>query len=490
MLPSRGVLRSLPSARATSSISSQSISRSPRRLGDGRNFGTSLRGSSAPWSLRTSKMGGIAGSVALGGSLQTRRAISLWNKPDQAPSAQTAATPSQSAAAVQPPVAEPAVQPPPVAEPAVQPPVDQPAPVAAPVSHEPTPDSTFPDAIPDLDAASILDLPETIGYLKNLGLDFGWGPSSVMQWCLEHIHVYTGMPWWASITATAVLLRLVLLKPMIKAQTTAAKMQQLQQQPQYLETRQALLKATSEGDSAAMANVRRDLALLNKQAGVNPIAGLWGLLQVPFGYGMFRVLNGAAGIPVPGFETGGFLWLADLSIPDPLYILPIAGPISMFLMLKMGSKYATPQAKAQQKLMMYILGPITLIFTMYLPAAVQWYFLVTGALGVGQNWLLNRPSFRRRMNMPIVAPAPAPTLAGSVASYQAPRRGQHNVTASSASTAPAKSTFETAVEGLRQTMHSAKGGMGNYAEAEKEKKRAAALKEYEERRSSKKGRRH
>ncbi|GJC93090.1 yidC/oxa1 family membrane protein insertase [Colletotrichum higginsianum] len=177
-----------------------------------------------------------------------------------------------------------------------------PEPVLADASAAATPSTS----LPDLDAAALLDLPEQIGFLKTLGLDFGWGPSSVMQWSFEHLHVYSGMPWWASIAVTAVLLRLVMFKPLLKSQDTAARMQKLQQDPRYEEIRTGLQESMARGDSAAMTELRRDLSMMNKRAGVNPLNGLWGLLQIPFGYGMFRVLNGASSIPSPAWRQAAF----------------------------------------------------------------------------------------------------------------------------------------------------------------------------------------
>ncbi|KAK2006219.1 YidC/Oxa1 family membrane protein insertase [Colletotrichum eremochloae] len=470
MLPSRGVLRSLPSVRATSSISSKSISRSPRRLGDGRQFGTSLRSSGAPWTaLRpvNSRLGGLAGTVAVAGSLETRRALSLWNsKPAPAPTpAAPAEPPVQAANSVE------AASPWPSSNPSPEPALAQDAAAAV------TPSTS----IPDLDAAALLDLPEQIGFLKTLGLDFGWGPSSVMQWAFEHVHVYSGLPWWGSIAATAILLRLVMFKPLLMAQDTSARMQKLQQDPKYLEVRTGLQEAMSRGDSAGMAELRRDLSMLNKRAGVNPLNGLWGLLQIPFGYGMFRVLNGAASIPVPGMETGGFLWVTDLTVSDPFFLLPIAGPFAMFAMVKLGARYATPQAKAQQKLLMYILGPLSVIFTAYLPAGVQWYFFVAGAIGVVQNWLFTKPGFRNLFGLMPLPTAPAPattaaTVAPSGLAYQAPR-------VAPAQTAAQDGSISGVINSLKQTVHDAKGGAGNYMEANRSKEEAKHAKKYAERRS-------
>ncbi|KAK1574637.1 60Kd inner membrane protein-domain-containing protein [Colletotrichum navitas] len=467
MLPSRGVLRSLPSVRATSSISSQSMSRSPRRLGDGRQFGTSLRSSGAPWTaLRpaNSRLGsGLAGTIAIGGSLETRRALSLWySKPEPAPAetTPTSAAPAQTSVESAAAATDDAFASAPVPEPVL--------------ADAVTPSSS----IPELDAAALLDLPEQIGFLKTLGLDFGWGPSSVMQWVFEHIHVYSGLPWWASIAATGILLRLVMFKPLLRAQDTSARMQKLHQDPKYEEVRKGLQEAMSRGDSAAMTELRRDLSVMNKNAGVNPLNGLWGLLQIPFGYGMFRVLNGAAAIPVPGMETGGFLWFSDLTVADPLFLLPIAGPIAMFAMVKLGSRYATPQAKAQQKLMMYILGPISVIFTAFLPAGVQWYFFVAGAVGVFQNWLFNMAGFRKFFGlMPLSAPAAATittAAANSGPTYQPPR--------GAAKTSAQDGSISGIINSLKQTVHDAKGGAGNYMEANRAKDEAQHAKKYAERR--------
>ncbi|KAL0943335.1 YidC/Oxa1 family membrane protein insertase [Colletotrichum truncatum] len=453
MLPSRGVLRSLPSARATSSISSQAISRAPRRLGNGRQFSTSLRSGAAPWTALRTANSRLAGSMAIGGSLETRRAISLWNKNPNPESTASASAPPQSpvlSQQVEPAAFDSAAA---AAAPSSVPPPAEP--IAAVADAAPSASS-----IPEIDAASLLDLPEQIGYLKTLGLDFGWGPSSVMQWALEHVHVYSGLPWWGSIAATAILLRLALLKPLLKSQETTARLQILQRDPKYEELKNASLEATTRGDSKAMMEYRRDLAMMNRAAGVNPLNALWGFLQIPFGYGMFRVLNGACSIPVPGLENGGFLWVTDLSVPDPLYILPILGPLTMFAMMRTAGANATAQQKAQQKLMMWILGPISVGVTLYLPGAVQWYFFVSGAIGVVQNYLLTLPSFRRN---------PAFNTIPATGTYQAPRAGSND-----------DGSIKGVFANVQQTIHKAKGGAGNYVEEARKREEAKTAEKFQE----------
>ncbi|KAG9616535.1 hypothetical protein KCU64_g23255, partial [Aureobasidium melanogenum] len=78
------------------------------------------------------------------------------------------------------------------------------------------------------DATDYANLPERLGFLKDLGLDYGYGPTSVIEWSLEHVHVLSGMPWWASIAATAFLYRLALVPMFMKASENGAKMRAMQ----------------------------------------------------------------------------------------------------------------------------------------------------------------------------------------------------------------------------------------------------------------------
>jgi YidC/Oxa1 family membrane protein insertase len=80
--------------------------------------------------------------------------------------------------------------------------------------------------------------------------------------------------------------------------------------------------------------VRQKILASQREAGVRPALAMLGLLHIPFGFGMYRVLHNMATLPVPSMENGGFLWFQDLTAPDPFYILSIVGPIVMFTMMR------------------------------------------------------------------------------------------------------------------------------------------------------------
>lgn len=265
---------------------------------------------------------GATRSMLLAGSIPASRSISLWSRDDSKAAETTTPAPAPAQA----------VTPEPVAATADTSSIVPPAPVDAPPAPLSDVDPTLTLADFDSLGVNISEIPEQIGYLKALGLDFGWGPSSVVQWLLEHVYIYTGLPWWATIAATTVLLRIALLKPSLKAQQTSAKMQELQTMPEYNALKNKMQASLSSGDQISMNESRLALSTLHKQHNVSPLASLWGFAQIPFGYGTFIVLNNMAKIPVPSLETGGILWFTDLSVADPFYILPIMGPVAMVAM--------------------------------------------------------------------------------------------------------------------------------------------------------------
>lgn len=137
--------------------------------------------------------------------------------------------------------------------------------------------------------------------------------------------------------------------------------------------------------------------------------------------------------------------------------------------------------------MMYILGPLSVIFTSYLPAGVQFYFFITGLIGVAQNWLFSKAAFRSLFNLTPIA-TPAPTIgttatATRIASgptrlnYQAPRS-----TPAAAAPAADAGSIKGIVDNLKQTVHNAKGGAGNHLEAGRKREAEKAAKKYAEQR--------
>lgn len=74
--------------------------------------------------------------------------------------------------------------------------------------------------------------------------------------------------------------------------------------------------------------LQQEMGALYRNAGVNPLAGCLPLLvQMPFLMGMFYALQ--------SLDYGGdptFLWIENLSNPDPFYILPVLSAVSTYVL--------------------------------------------------------------------------------------------------------------------------------------------------------------
>jgi YidC/Oxa1 family membrane protein insertase len=205
-------------------------------------------------------------------------------------------------------------------------------------SSTPTPAEFAPDPSPtgqltDLpDMYDITTIPERIGYLKELGLDYGWGPASVMQYLIEHIHIYSGIPWWASIVAVGVMSRVVLFKAVLGASENAARMTHIRDKIDPL--RKKMIELSREGNSQEAQIAKAQMAEINKKHGISVWKSMIPMLQIPLGFGCFRVVRGMASLPVPGVATETVAWLNDLTIPDPIYLLPAIAAGTLALTLK------------------------------------------------------------------------------------------------------------------------------------------------------------
>lgn len=215
-------------------------------------------------------------------------------------------------------------------QPAVAP-TPAPAAAAAPVVDP----IASPSVLSDIDTtpvslsgSDLLNMPEQIGFLKNLGLDYGFGPTALMEWILEHTYIYTGLPWWASIGLVSLAIRAVLVKPMFTAAEMAQKLQDLKRDPKYEQLEKEVMSAFQGGqaDQYAMLDKRNKMKAMRRAVGYKMLpASVPALVQIPVGFGMFRLIRGMADLPVPSMETGGALWFNDLTVSDPLFILPIVG---------------------------------------------------------------------------------------------------------------------------------------------------------------------
>src|SRR5882762_4614133 len=220
-------------------------------------------------------------------------------------------------------------------------------------------------------------------------VDFGWlgviaRPLFLwLKWTYNHIVPNWG---WAILIQTVIInlallpLRISQMKSMLKMQRVAPQIKVIQEKYKKYAMRDPRKQPMNE-----------EIAALYKKEGVNPASGCLPLvIQMPFLFAYYRMLGVALDL-----RHAHWLWVRDLSSPDPWHILPIAVIITMLFMQRM-----TPQAgmdPAQQK-MMNLFMPVMLGFISWnLAAGLCLYWSIGNLIGIVQQTIMNRTPLGREM---------------------------------------------------------------------------------------------
>lgn len=115
---------------------------------------------------------------------------------------------------------------------------------------------------------------------------------------------------------------------------------------------------------------------------INPLGGCLPILvQIPVFIALYWVLLGAVELRQAPFA----LWIADLSKPDPFYVLPVVMAITSFIQVKLSP---APTDPVQAKVMMIMPIAFSVMF-LFFPAGLVLYWLVNNVLSILQQWRIN-----------------------------------------------------------------------------------------------------
>jgi len=149
------------------------------------------------------------------------------------------------------------------------------------------------------------------------------------------------------------------------------------------------LKAIQDRYKNDPQKLQQEMMRLYKEHGVNPLGGcLPMLIPMPVLFALFFVFANTI-----EFRGVSFLWLPDLSRPDPFYIIPIFMGASMFALSWLGQRGlpANPQAK----MMMYLMpGMFTFLFLNF-SSGLNLYYAVSNLASLPQQWLISQERARR-----------------------------------------------------------------------------------------------
>ncbi len=176
-------------------------------------------------------------------------------------------------------------------------------------------------------------------------------------------------------------------------------------------------------------HLNKELIKLYRDHKVNPVGGcLPILLQMPVFIALFNILYMTIDLRQAPF----FLWITDLSVPDPFFVLPIVMGASMVLQQKI---MPTTMDPTQAKMMLMLPVFLTFIFLNF-PSGLVLYWLTNNVLTIAQQFITDRYIFKRPTFSSPSVPAPAtdsgsnekpndkPKPAGKKAKHKADRKSE------------------------------------------------------------------
>ena len=207
-----------------------------------------------------------------------------------------------------------------------------------------------------------------------LTVDYGWltALSHPLFLVLEFIHGWVKNWGWA-IVITTLLIKLVFYKLTATSGRSMAKMRKLA-------PRMKALQEKHKDDRQALSTAMMDLY---KKEKVNPAAGcLPILIQMPFFFAFYWVLVESVEMRQAPFA----LWINDLSVRDPFFILPLLMGAAMLFQMRLNP---APPDPIQARVMQIMPIIFTAMFAFF-PAGLVLYWLTNTVVSIAQQWRINQ----------------------------------------------------------------------------------------------------
>ncbi len=208
----------------------------------------------------------------------------------------------------------------------------------------------------------------------DLTIDFGvlWFIAKPLFLLLDMIHALVDN-WGVAIILLTFFVKLVFFYPSAISYRSMAKMRKLMPMMQELKERY--------GDDRQRMGM--ETMKLYKKEGVNPLGGcLPMLMQMPVFMALYWMIMESVELRHSPF----LFWINDLSVRDPLYILPIFMGVLMYIQQKLNPP---PQDPMQAKI--FQMMPIGFTFIlMFLPAALTLYMAINTALSFLQQYVITK----------------------------------------------------------------------------------------------------
>ena len=204
--------------------------------------------------------------------------------------------------------------------------------------------------------------------------DYGWFTilAKPLFWLLDQLHQQLGNWGWA-IVALVVLLKAAFYGLNASAYRSMAKMKAVN--PKIMAMRERLKDKPQQ--------MQQEMMRMYKEEKVNPLGGCLPILvQMPVFIALYWVL--LSSVEMRNAPWVG--WITDLSVKDPLYILPVVMTATSVFMTWL---QPTPPDPMQAK-MMWMMPLVFGVMFFFFPAGLVLYWITNNLLQIAQQWWINR----------------------------------------------------------------------------------------------------
>jgi YidC/Oxa1 family membrane protein insertase len=200
-----------------------------------------------------------------------------------------------------------------------------------------------------------------------------------VRWLLVWMHDHLSLPYGLVLIFFGILVRLLLWPLNQKAMRANLQLQAVQ----------PLMKEIQDKYKNDPQRLQQEMFKLYKEHSVNPLGGCWPmLLPMPVLFALFFVFQNTIEL-----RGASFLWLPDLSRPDPLYVIPLIMGLSMFGLSKVGQMGMPPNP--QTKMMLYVMPVMMTFLFLNFASGLNLYYAISNISSIPQQWMLARERMKR-----------------------------------------------------------------------------------------------
>ena len=277
----------------------------------------------------------------------------------------------------------------------------------------------------------------TISWLPEAMQNFSiWGGSGYL---LKKIHMDGALPYWASFALISIALRTALIPLVVYSAHTMARFAKVAPEIQFVVTlfQNDLKKLNSESRSLYEKRLLflenlRTIRSLYRYHSINPLTVfLSPLLQLPFFFyvatDLRKIVNGADPALAQELTESSFMWVQDLTEPDPWYGLPVAAGVMLYWNVEaaIGKRSLSGPTAAKSDFSMWLkdgfqtLAVFMPCFVSQSPSGMQIYVVSSFTFTLVQGAALRNDFMRGLVGLPAMgAPPEAPRVTQSYMEFK------------------------------------------------------------------------